>query len=75
MFINPQSDGAFVAEVDRAMADGVDSAAELQARLRVTHPSVVVRERDLAGDPTPRWYVYRDGSWTPEDGDPGPITP
>lgn len=53
----------------------MDSAAELQARLRLAYPSVVVRERDLSGDPTPQWYVYRDGCWTPEAGDPSRIKP
>ena len=61
--VNPQSDVAFVALVDR-LADDVVAPDELQALLRETHPDAVVRERGLSGEPVGLWYVYRDGVWT-----------
>jgi hypothetical protein len=59
----PRDDVAFVALVD---AKAVDSAtpADLEDRLRDLYPRAVVRARDLEGDHTQVWYVYRDGSWT-----------
>jgi hypothetical protein len=59
----PRDDTDFVALVD-AMALISTSPAELESRLCATYPRVVVRARDLHGDHTQIWYVYRDGSWT-----------
>ena len=59
----PRDDIDFVALVDSAALDS-GSPADLEHRLRATYPRVVVRARDLAGDHTEVWYVYRDGSWT-----------
>jgi hypothetical protein len=59
----PRDDADFVARVDAA-ALGAASPEELQKRLRATHSRAVVRARDLSGDSTQVWYVYRDGSWT-----------
>lgn len=63
LFLNPADDADFVAEVERAMVDGIDAAAALQLRLRKSYPGAVVRPRGLAGEPFVVWYVYRDGHW------------
>jgi hypothetical protein len=60
--VNPRTDPDFVALVDSLVAVVADPA-ELQARLRQTHPLTVVRERGLSGEPVAVWYVYRDGRW------------
>ncbi|HEY7701322.1 MAG TPA: hypothetical protein VIB02_03345 [Candidatus Limnocylindrales bacterium] len=59
----PRDDTDFVALVDAEAIDAAGPAA-LETRLRATYPDVIVRARDLAGDQTEVWYVYRDGSWT-----------
>lgn len=59
----PRDDIDFVAVVDLAALDA-RSPADLEHRLRDGYPHVVVRARDLSGDHTEVWYVYRDGSWT-----------
>lgn len=65
-FLNPRSDASFVRLVEEAMAAGVGTPQELQARLRAVYPAAVVRERGLQGDTEPIWYVYRDGRWVPD---------
>lgn len=37
--------------------------ADLEARLRPLVPRILVRERALANEPDPAWYVYREGHW------------
>ena len=64
--VNPRTDTAFVALVDR-LAHGLVGPAgsdDLQERLRATHPRATVRPRGLSGDSPEVWYVYRDGVWT-----------
>lgn len=59
----PSSDEAF----RKLVLQTVGSVLEpdrLEARLRKLFPRVVVRERDISGEP-PGWYVYRDGAWRP----------
>jgi hypothetical protein len=34
----------------------------LENALREVYPRAVVRRRDLAGEPMPTWYVYREGT-------------
>jgi hypothetical protein len=65
LFLNPTDDAEFVAEVDRAMGEGIADAADLQRRLRATYPHALVRPRGLANEPFVVWYVYRDGHWVP----------
>ncbi len=36
---------------------------DLQAALRQTYPSALVRPSELSGLRTPTWYVYRDGTF------------
>ena len=64
----PRDDIDFVALVD-LVALGARSPADLERRLRETRPRVTVRARDLSGELTEVWYVYRDGSWTASDSD------
>ena len=63
LIINPLSDHEFVAFV-REHARAALNTDALQARLRAEYERAVVRERDLSGESTSVWYVYRDGSWT-----------
>jgi hypothetical protein len=65
LFVNPIDDAAFVAEVERSMADGIADATDLQERLRQTYPDALVRPRGLSNEPFVVWYVYRDGHWVP----------
>ena len=66
---NPVTDRIFNAFAEQQLDGGVSSTAEFQARLRVRYPRAVVHARELAGEPTVIWYVYRDGRWThPGDG-------
>jgi hypothetical protein len=62
LVVNPRNDEDFVRFVQQ-QARSVESASELQARLRPRHPQVVVRPRELDGERTDVWYVYRDGHW------------
>jgi hypothetical protein len=41
----------------------VEDPADLQAALRPTYPSALVRPSVLEGLRTPTWYVYRDGGF------------
>jgi hypothetical protein len=65
LFVNPIDDAAFVAEVERSVADGIVDAADLERRLRQNYPQAIVRPRDLSNEPFVVWYVYRDGHWVP----------
>ena len=67
--LNPSDDPAFAADVGRLLASGVHDAAEFQNLLREAYPGALVRPRDLAHEPFVLWYVYRDGRWSPPDGD------
>lgn len=55
--------GSFV----RDSARSTTGPAELQAVLRDRYPQTVVRSRDLSGETTSVWYVYRDGRWSPPE--------
>jgi hypothetical protein len=61
--VNPRSDSAFVALVDRIDSEAAGPEV-LEQRLRDTHPEAVVRPRGLSGESIEVWYVYRDGHWT-----------
>jgi hypothetical protein len=63
LVLNPPDDEAFRAvalglvEDDRITPDGLETA------LRQRYPAAIVRRRELAGERTDVWYVYRDGRW------------
>ncbi len=69
----PSSDRAFRELVVQAIGS-VSAPERLEARLRGLFPRVVVRERDISGEP-PGWYVYRDGAWRPPNEAPWWIAP
>jgi hypothetical protein len=64
LVVNPISDRSFGAFAEQQLDEGVLTIAEFQARLRVRYPHAVVHARELTGEPTAIWYVYRDGRWT-----------
>jgi hypothetical protein len=63
LVLNPPDDDDFVTFARRALNGGVIDPAEMQGRLRERYPSSIVRPRELAGERTEIWYVYRDGHW------------
>ncbi len=63
LVVNPADDEAFAGWVRTSAAAADTDPADLQARLRVRYPAAVVRRRDLAGERSEVWYVYRDGRW------------
>jgi hypothetical protein len=67
LIINPPSDVAFGAFAHEQLRAGATTAAALGAALRSKYPKTEVRERALAGELTPTWYVYRDGTWVRGD--------
>jgi hypothetical protein len=63
--INPRRDAGFVAMVENE-GPRASSPAALEQFLRETHPKAVVRPRQLEGERSEVWYVYRDGTWVAE---------
>ena len=61
---NPSDDPGFAAAIDRVLAQGITDIPTFVDRLREIYPLVLVRPRELAGEATVVWYVYRDGRWT-----------
>jgi len=64
---NPPNDRHFELAVESVLSGGVTDPAAAQELLRQRYPKAVVRPRELAGERTPVWYVYRDGRWTRGD--------
>ena len=64
---NPAEDRPFRAFIDAGLLSGIRSPEELEAILRTRYPLAVVRPRELAGERTPVWYVYREGHWIRSD--------
>jgi len=60
--VNPRDDVDFVALVD-SLSEDTERPQDLQRLLRKSHPSAVVRARELAAETHEVWYVYRDGTW------------
>lgn len=59
----PSADSAFRRHVERLRAAGeAGTPVQVESRLRRLFPRVIVRERELSGEPA-AWYVYRDGGW------------
>jgi hypothetical protein len=63
LVLNPPGDEEFAAFATRSLNGGVIDHAELQRRLRARFPHSIVRPRELSGERTEIWYVYRDGRW------------
>jgi hypothetical protein len=70
LIVNPRTDAAFTAGIEAALDSGAATPEALADALRPEYPMVHVRERGLAGDSWPVWYVYRDGRWV---GSPDPV--
>jgi hypothetical protein len=64
---NPAEDRPFRAFIDAGLLSGIRSPEELEAILRTRYPLAVVRPRELAGERTVVWYVYREGHWIRSD--------
>jgi hypothetical protein len=60
---NPRGDATFRRAAEAAVASGIRTPGALQAALRSTYPLATVRERELSGELSRVWYVYRDGRW------------
>ena len=63
LVINPRSDSGFVREAERLAEDGMTQPQRLEAALRSRYPDVAVHVRELTGEQSTIWYVYRDGHW------------
>ena len=66
LIVNPRSDEDFVAFAHEQLAAGPETAAAMEAALRMQYPRATVRERGLDIEPA-TWYVYREGRWTPSE--------
>ena len=64
LVVNPVTDRDFNLFAEQQLDEGGETIYAFQTRLRVRYPQAVVHARDLAGEPTAIWYVYRDGHWT-----------
>lgn len=60
---NPPGDRQFRELIDVALLSGGWRPEDLEAFLRTRYPSALVRRRELEGERTEMWYVYRDGHW------------
>jgi hypothetical protein len=63
LILNPADDEAFVTWAQAALGSVPAEPAAFEQEVRRSYPAAVVHVRDLAGDPTVIWYVYRDGRW------------
>jgi hypothetical protein len=63
LVLNPVGDADFAALAGDLVDEGCRTPEELQRALRSRHPYAVVHPRELAGEPSETWYVYRDGRW------------
>jgi hypothetical protein len=70
LVLNPRHDSDFVTLAEAIVSEGVDSPAALQDRLGTRYPNALVRARELNGETSTIWYVYRDGHWIPGTAEP-----
>lgn len=63
LVLNPADDEDFRAAAEALLDCGILHSVLLQECLRERYPRTVVRPRELAGENTEIWYVYRDGRW------------
>jgi hypothetical protein len=68
LVLNPADDEEFHSAAEHLMENGFAEPALLQDCLRMRWPLALVRPRELAGERTQIWYVYRDGHWIRTDG-------
>ena len=63
LVLNPPGDDAFRASAEGLIEGGIVEPAVLEDRLRQRWPHALVRPRELAGEQSQIWYVYREGHW------------
>jgi len=63
LVVNPATDAAFVRFAQLIVDHGVIPITEFERRLRLEYPRAVAHKRQLSGERTVIWYVYRDGHW------------
>jgi hypothetical protein len=63
ILVNPASDTRFKRLAETHAADGADTPADLEDRLRHSYPSARVIQGISSDSASERWYVYRDGRW------------
>ena len=63
LVLNPPDDEAFRSAALGLVEGGVNQPTALEGALRRTYPAAIVRPRELAGERSLIWYVYRDGRW------------
>jgi hypothetical protein len=69
LFCLPSSDRLFAAVVEEvAESLTLQSTDELEDVLRPMYPNVAVHRRDLEGERTPIWYVYRERTFPAHPG-------
>jgi hypothetical protein len=68
----PSSDGVFPSVVEKVLRSmSVVTPPRLEEELRARYPSVSVHRRELSGEPTETWYVYRERSFPALSDDTG----
>jgi hypothetical protein len=69
LFCLPSSDRLFATVVEEiAELLTLQSTRELEDVLRPIYPNVAVHRRELEGEPTPIWYVYREQTFPAHPG-------
>jgi hypothetical protein len=63
---NPAGDRAFRAAAQAAL-ETTQSIGDFEKVLRAAYPRAVVRARELSGERSVVWYVYREGHWVAAD--------
>ncbi|MEO5939601.1 MAG: hypothetical protein ABIZ72_01765 [Candidatus Limnocylindrales bacterium] len=63
LVLNPPDDEEFRSSAERVVEDGIVDPGMLEDCLRQRWPHALVRRRELAGEQTQIWYVYREGHW------------
>ena len=70
MFCLPSSDRLFATIVEEVAASlPLESPRELAAALRPMYPRISIHPRELAGEPTRTWYVYREHTFPAHPGE------
>jgi hypothetical protein len=63
LVLNPPDDEQFRGVVEATVERGADWPSALEGVLRKRYPRAIVRSRELSGESSRTWYVYREGHW------------
>lgn len=63
LILNPLDDEEFARTATTILDRGAMTPERMQDLLRERYRRAVVRRREIAGERTAIWYVYRDGRW------------